>query len=114
MTTYKRGEVVIVPFPYTDRSGYKKRPAVIVSSDTFNNSRQDCIVIPISGRLVNIMPEDYTLKDWSTAGLLKPSIAKAILLTVHQNTILSRLGHLSDHDLKNIGLAIRLVLDLQP
>lgn len=114
MTTYKRGDVVIVSFPYTDRSGFKKRPAVIVSSDNFNRSRQDSILAPISGRLNNMMAEDCKLNDWSAAGLLKPSIVKAILLTVHQDVIKSRLGQLSDQDLKAVEAAIKRALDLLP
>jgi mRNA interferase MazF len=31
---YRRGEVVLVPFPYTDDSTYKKRPALVVQSDS--------------------------------------------------------------------------------
>ncbi len=113
MTTYKRGDVVLLPFPYTDLSTSKKRPAVILSTNKFNISRQDCIVAPISGRLTKILSGDYTLKDWSGAGLLKPSIVKAILGTVHQSKIISRLGALSDIDLKNTEKAIADVLGIQ-
>jgi mRNA interferase MazF len=35
------GDVVLVPFPFTDQSGTKKRPAVVVSSHGYNASRRD-------------------------------------------------------------------------
>lgn len=35
------GDVVLVPFPFTDQSGAKKRPAVIVSSSGYNANRRD-------------------------------------------------------------------------
>ena len=35
------GDVVLVPFPFTDQSGTKKRPAVVVSSLGYNTSRRD-------------------------------------------------------------------------
>ncbi len=113
MTTYKRGEVVLLPFPYTDLSTSKKRPAVILSSNKFNTSRQDCIVAPISGHLTNRLSEDNTLKYWLDAGLLKPSIVKSILGTIHQNKIILRLGKLTDSDLKNTEIAIANVLGIQ-
>ena len=39
------GDVVLVPFPFTDQSGTKKRPAVIVSSNGYNTNRRDLIII---------------------------------------------------------------------
>jgi mRNA interferase MazF len=42
------GEVVLVPFPFTDQSGTKKRPAVIVSGDGYNTSRRDILIMAIT------------------------------------------------------------------
>lgn len=36
MTSYKFGDVVLVPFPFTDQSASKKRPAVVVSSSAYH------------------------------------------------------------------------------
>lgn len=36
MTSYKFGDVVLVPFPFTDQTATKKRPAVVVSSDAYH------------------------------------------------------------------------------
>ncbi|MCP9493236.1 MAG: hypothetical protein MSG64_02150 [Pyrinomonadaceae bacterium MAG19_C2-C3] len=38
-TVYNFGDVVLVPFPFTDQSGAKKRPAAVVSSFAYNNAR---------------------------------------------------------------------------
>ena len=43
MTRYNFGDVVLVPFPFTDQSGSKKRPAVVVSSAAYNAARLDLI-----------------------------------------------------------------------
>lgn len=45
MTGFKRGEVVLVPFPFTDQTTAKKRPAVIISSDTYNDISSDLIIV---------------------------------------------------------------------
>jgi len=39
------GDVVLVPFPFTDQAGAKKRPAVIVSSSGYNASRRDLVIM---------------------------------------------------------------------
>jgi len=40
MTEYNRGDVVLVSFIFSDETGERRRPAVIVSSDAYHQSRQ--------------------------------------------------------------------------
>lgn len=44
MTLYRRGDIVPVPMDFTDRSGTKMRPAVVVSSDEYNNTCPDVLI----------------------------------------------------------------------
>jgi mRNA interferase MazF len=39
--TFNFGDVILVPFPFTDQSGSKQRPAVIISSASYNRQRAD-------------------------------------------------------------------------
>jgi len=48
MTPYKCGDVVLLPFPFTDLSTSKQRPALIISSDWYNDNRNDVIVVAIT------------------------------------------------------------------
>lgn len=41
MTAYKKGDIVLVPFPFSNQSSVKKRPAVIISSNTYNDITLD-------------------------------------------------------------------------
>lgn len=38
MTSYKRGDIVLVPFPFSNQSAAKKRPAVVISSTPYNDA----------------------------------------------------------------------------
>ncbi len=45
------GDAVLVPFPFTDHSGTKKRPAVVVSSSSYNASRRDIVIMAITSQV---------------------------------------------------------------
>ena len=47
---YNFGDVVLVPFPFTDQRTTKKRPAVIVSSEAYNRERPDIIVVAVTSQ----------------------------------------------------------------
>ena len=51
MTAYNFGNVILVPFPFTDQSQAKQRPAVIVSSARYNTERPDLILMAITSRV---------------------------------------------------------------
>jgi mRNA interferase MazF len=46
MTSFRQGDVVLVPFPFTNQSGTKQRPAVIVSQESYNFANRDIILAP--------------------------------------------------------------------
>ena len=48
MTSYKFGDVVLVPFPFTDQSSSKKRPAVVVSSAAYHAEHINLMLMGIS------------------------------------------------------------------
>jgi mRNA interferase MazF len=100
MTSYNFGDVILVPFPFTNQTTSKKRPAVIISSDTYNREHPDLIVMAITSQSRQIlMFGDVTITNWQEAGLLKPSIIKAIVTTVEKTLVLRKLGQLQAYDI---------------
>lgn len=95
-TSYKRGDVVLVPFPFTDLSGAKQRPALIVSPDSLNAIREDVVVAAITSQMPPALPPDEVLigaRDLAPTGLLKSSVVKTgKLFTVHQGLIRRKIG----------------------
>ena len=79
MITFRQGDVILIPFPFTDFSTLKQRPAIVVSSDTFNNSHSDVVVMAITSQIPEVIPsEDYLLsrEEIETAQLPKSSLIK--------------------------------------
>ncbi len=51
MTPYKRGDVVLVPFPFSNLSAAQKRPAVVISSTAYNESSLDVVILAITSKI---------------------------------------------------------------
>jgi mRNA-degrading endonuclease toxin of MazEF toxin-antitoxin module len=68
MTPIEPGDVLLVPFPFTDQSAVKQRPAVVLSSRAYNLAHRDIILAPITGRFSDGVDE-VVLVDWQSAGL---------------------------------------------
>ena len=101
--------LVLAPFPFTDQTATKKRPAVVVSSDGYNKARPDLILMAITGHLSGY-PRigEVIVSNWKDAGLLKASTIKPILTTVEKSLIIRTLGKLSQPDL----VALRDILNV--
>ncbi len=99
MTDYKFGDIVLVPFPFTDQTTTKKRPAIIVSSNAYNQNRPDIVIMAVTSQIHGSgYWGDVRIQDWQQAGLLKPSVIKPILTTVEKGLIIKKLGCIADTD----------------
>lgn len=114
MTNYNRGDIVLVPFPFSNQTTTKKRPSVIVSSDVYNNTSSDIIIMAITGKIDKVLSiGECLIEDWQAAGLLKPSAIKPAISTIEQTLVLKRLGRLSSKDLISMEDTLKVLLDLR-
>lgn len=98
-TTYNFGEIILVPFPFTDQTSSKKRPAVVVSTNAYNSDRPDVILMAVTSQMRHLgKTGEAVVEDWQEAGLLKPSLIKPILTTIDKSLVLKKLGRLSEKD----------------
>lgn len=105
------GDVVLVPFPFTDQSGAKKRPAVIVSSSGYNASRRDLVIMAITSQVRQPLGfGEAPVNDWQAAGLIKPSVLKPVLTTIEQGLVVRTMGTLSAGDLRALRDTIGQVI----
>jgi mRNA interferase MazF len=117
MTSYERGDVVLVPFPFSERAVAKRRPAVVVSSNTYHAASDDVVIAQITSKLaVTPRPGDHHVVAWQEAGLVTPSLVRVKLATLHSALILRRLGTMPASDMRAVdrGLAVALSLGRSP
>ncbi len=86
MTNYERGNIILVPFPFSDQTTTKKRPAVVISADSYNGISPDIIIMAITSRTEQIFNIECFIEDWQNAGLLKPSTMKPAISTIENHS----------------------------
>src|SRR5258706_2792557 len=97
---FRRGEVWLVTYPFTDLLSTKVRPAIVCSTDQYHYSEPDIIWAPLTSNVSAATgPFDYVLKDWTTAGLKKESAFKPVLATLDPMLAVHRIGQITEADL---------------
>ena len=111
MISYSFADLVIVPFPFSDGITLKKRPAVVISSNQYQQSRPDVILLAITSRIRN--PLGYgeaVIQDWQQAGLMKPSIFKPLVFSLEASRILMKLGTLTYGDRERLAEILQQII----
>jgi mRNA interferase MazF len=110
-----RGDVVEVDWPFTDLSGTKPRPAVVVQADYLNGLIDDTIYIKIQSTAYGIPGTEVRIDPSveSISGLSKVCyVSCKDILTRDQSLVLRTVGLLSDAAMKQIEACLRAVLEI--
>ena len=91
-------DVVVVPFPFTDREAARRRPALVVSSPEFNAIHDQSILAMITSAGGGEWASDVAIGDWRDAGLSVPCKVRLKLFTLDNDLILRKAGALSERD----------------
>ena len=110
-TGYSFGDVVLVPFPFTDQSGSKKRPAVVISSAQYQAERRDLVIMAVTSQ-IRLRPAlgEFVVVDWKRAGLVAPSAIKPVLATIEKRFVLRKLGQLQLPDIRLLRTSLEQIL----
>lgn len=98
MADYSPGDIVVVPFPFTDRRATKRRPALVCSSLEFNRTSRHVVLAMITTATHTHWPGDVPIRDEATSGLPAPSVVRWKLFTLDASLILRRAGALGASD----------------
>ena len=114
----KRGDIVLIKFPFTDLSTTKVRPALVISSDKYNNKGEDAIFLYISSNTNNKQSTDLLIessdKNFSSTGLKKSSLFRTDKLVILKKSLAARkLGTANSDILSKINIMLIDILDLK-
>ncbi len=109
MPSYSKNEVILVRYPFSNLSGSKVRPAVVVNDAHIS---QDVIIVPLTSKVSPLLAGEFVLADWKAAGLNVPSAVKRGIYTVHQSLVMKSIGKLSDADASSLENSLREWLGL--
>ena len=110
MATFRAFDVVAVPFPFTDSAATKRRPALVLSTQAFNERAAHLVLAMITSRENRGWPLDTEILDLPATGLSHASVVRMKLFTLDERFVLRRLGALTARDRAAMQRALGLLL----
>jgi mRNA interferase MazF len=104
------GDVVVVPFPFVDFAADKRRPSLVLSRVTFNETHGHSICAMITTAARSRWRSDIAIEDLKPTGLNRPCFVRWKLFTLPNDLILKRAGKLTSEDRSKVGSAVRMIL----
>lgn len=111
MKTYKPFSVVVVPFPFTDSSEVKRRPALVLSQEQFQKNTEHTALMIITSAKHSAWYNDYQITELKTTGLKAASMIRQKLFTLDLRVILEKVGVLALTDQKALIKILKNHLD---
>jgi mRNA interferase MazF len=110
-----KGDLVLVPFPFTDLSATKLRPAVVLWVDSKGNDVTLCFVS--SQNLTNLSPEEFSLDpadpEFASTGLKVASkVRVARIVTLERRLITRRIGKLGTNQIQQLNKILSEIFQL--
>lgn len=103
-------DVVVVPFPFTDRNATKRRPALVLTQSIFNQAVQQAVLAMITSAEQSSWPGDCAIDDIDAVGLPAACLIRLKLFTLDQRLILRKAGTLGAADQKKLRSRWKLLL----
>ena len=110
--TFEPYDVVVVPFPFTDRRASRRRPALVVSSESFPADHGQSVLAMITSTRAG-WPSDVSIRRWQEAGLHVPCRVRFKLFTLDNSLVLRRVGSLAERDRVAAGEALTRMLAIR-
>ena len=111
---FKQGDIIIIPILFTDLTSTKKRPAIVISRNEYNNITDDIIVMAITS---NISMKEYCInlnsKDLISGFLLADSQIRADkIYSISKTIVIKKLGSVKNYIIDSIKNCITNLFDV--
>lgn len=112
MPSFEAGDVVRVPFPYTNSETSKHRPALVISDGAIGSGML-LWVLMITSQQNRAWPGDVPIDDApDQSGLPAPSVVRTLKVATIETAVADRIGRVSDTVLDAIRAEVRSILGL--
>ena len=112
MANFKQGDVIKVPFPYTDRPTRQSRPALVVSTGVLENAHALLWVVMITSAENRGWPGDVPVGNLAAAGLPVPSVIRTAKIATIAAADATRLGNVPPTLLRQVARRLTETLGL--
>ena len=112
----QRGDILLLPYPFTDLTGVKVRPALVISSDSFNKLSQDAVFSFITTKgykgpfELRLNETDASFEATGLKGASTFRLSK--IMCLEQALVRRRLGHADGLLMKNVDAGLKCLLEL--
>jgi mRNA interferase MazF len=110
MPTFRRGDVIKVPFPYADRATRQYRPALVVSTDELESAHGLLWVVMVTSAENRRWPDDVLISDLKSAGLPIASVVRPAKIATIEAGDATRLGNLGAAQLRLVARRVQRIL----
>jgi mRNA interferase MazF len=107
MATFRSGDLIKVPFPYTDRSTRQRRPAFVASAGELQDRHGLLWVVMVTSAENRAWPDDIVVSDHVRAGLPAPSLVRCAKMATIEARDAEPLGRASDDDVARVLARLR-------
>lgn len=114
-TTFEQRDIVIIPFPFTDLSANKQRPALVISTTDFNRKNLDVVCCMITSHFESSADHVAILDgDCEMGPMGKESVVKPFrLFTVSKSMIIKRYNKLGIPRAKIVIEELKKIIDVE-
>ena len=109
---YKQGDIILIPFPFSDLTSAKQRPAVVVSNDQFNQNNY------IVAKITSVIRNDrfsfsINSNDIDRELKYKSEVRVNELFTVNSSVIIKKFASFNKSKLKKLTQDIKKIMDVE-